>query len=110
MSTLALPFKLKSIEKLKGQSNYTRWASLVFHVLKFYDLDELAITKVELPTVKAALKTHNKREMTAIMTIQLTIDQDQQFVIEGYRTTYDAWTALQNTVDCRNVVSSFHTF
>ena len=110
MSTLALPFKLESIEKLKGQSNYTRWASLVFCILKFYDLDELAIAKVELPTEEAALKTHNKREMTAIMTIQLTIDQDQQFVIEGCTTTYDAWTALQNTFDRRNVASSFHTF
>ena len=90
MSTLALPFKLESIEKLKGQSNYTRWASLVFRLLKFYDLDELAIAKVELPTEEAALKTHNKREITVIMTIQLTIDQDQQFVIKGCTTTYDA--------------------
>ena len=63
MSTLALPFKLESIEKLKGQSNYTRWASLVFRVLKFYDLDELAIAKIELPTEEAALKTHNKRTL-----------------------------------------------
>ena len=77
MSTLALPFKLESIEKLKGQSNYTQWASLVFRILKFYDLDELAIAKVELPMEGAALKIYNKREMTAIMTIQLTIDQDQ---------------------------------
>jgi len=110
MSTLALPFKLESIEKLKCQSNYARWASLVFCVLKFYDLDELAVAKVELPMGEAALKTYNKREITAIMTIQLTIDQDQQFVIEGCTTTYDAWTALQNTFDRHNVASSFHTF
>ena len=59
---------------------------------------------------EATLKVHNKREMTAIMTIQLTIDQDQQFVIEGYTTTFEAWTALQNTFNRRNVTSSSFTF
>ena len=58
--------------------------------MKFYDLDQLATAKAELPTEEAILKVHNKREMTAIMTIQLTIDQDQQFVIEGCITTYKA--------------------
>ena len=110
MSAPTLPFKLESIEKLKGQSNYTRWASLVIRVLKINDYDELALVKQELPTDAALLKAHNKKEMIAIMTIQLTIDQDQQFVIEGCSTTFDAWTALQNTFDRRNVASSFHTF
>jgi len=90
MSTLTLSFKLESIEKLKGQSNYTRYASLVFHVLKFYDLNELTIAKAELPIEEATLKADNKREMTVIMTIQLTIDQDQQIVIKGYTTTFKA--------------------
>jgi len=44
------------------------------------------------------------------MMIQLTINRDQQFVIEGCTTTYDAWTALQNTFDHCNVASSFYTF
>jgi len=69
MSTLTLAFKLESIEKLKGQFNYTQWASLVFHVLIFYDLNKLATAKAELPTEEAALKVHNKKKMTAIMTI-----------------------------------------
>jgi len=89
MTTLALPFKLESIEKLKSQSNYTWWASLVFRVLKFHDLDELATAKVELLIEEAALKAYNKTEMIAIMTIQLTIEQDQQFVIEGCTTTLE---------------------
>jgi len=76
MSTLTLPFKLESIEKLKGQSNYTRWASLVFYILEFYDVDELTTAKAELPIKETALKVHNKKEMTTIMTIQLTINQD----------------------------------
>jgi len=77
MLTLTLPFKLKSIKKLKGQSNYTWWTSLVFRILKFHDLDELATAKTELHTEEGTIKVHNKREITAIMTIQLTIDQDQ---------------------------------
>ena len=77
MLTFTLPFKLNSIEKLKGQSNYTQWATLVFHVLKFYDFDELANAKSELPMEETTRKIYNKRAMSAIMTIQLTIDQDQ---------------------------------
>ena len=50
MLPFALPFKLKIIEKLKGQSNYTWWVSLVFRILKFYDLNKLATTEAELPT------------------------------------------------------------
>jgi len=99
MSTLTLPFKLESIEKLKGQSNYTQWASLFFCILKFYDLNELATAKAELLTEESALKVHNKKEMTVIIMIQLTIDQNQQFIIEGCTTTFDTWSALQNTFD-----------
>ena len=90
MLASSLPFKLESIEKLKSQSNYTRWASLVICVLKINNYDELTLAKQKLPTDAHLLKAHNKKEMIAIMIIQLTIDQDQQFVIEGYTTTYDA--------------------
>jgi len=48
--------------------------------------------------------------MITIMTIQLTIDEDQQFVIEGCTTIYNACTTLQNPFDHRHVASSFHTF
>jgi len=67
-------FKLESIENLKGQSNYTQWASLVFYVLKFYDFDELAIAKAELPMKETAPKAYNKKEITAFIIIQLTIN------------------------------------
>ena len=77
MSAPTLPFKLESIEKLKGQSNYTRWASLVIRILKINDYDRLATLKQELLTDAVALKEHYKKEMITIMTIQLTIDPDQ---------------------------------
>ena len=72
-----LPFKLESIEKLKGQSNYTRWASLVIRILEIKDYAELALAKQELPIDADLLKAYKKKEMIAIMMIQLTIDQDQ---------------------------------
>ena len=74
--TFTLPFKLESIEKLKGQYNYTYKASLVFYILIFYNLDELTTAKAELPTKEATLKVYNKREITPIITIQLSINQN----------------------------------
>ena len=45
MSATTLSFKLESIEKLKGQSNYTLSDSLVIHILKINDYDKLTLVK-----------------------------------------------------------------
>jgi len=42
--------------------------------VKFNDLDKLATAKAELSIEEATLKVHNKKEITAIITIQITID------------------------------------
>ena len=44
------------------------------------------------------------------MTIQRTIYQDQQFIIEGCTTTFEGWSAFQNIFNSRNVTSSFFTY
>ena len=69
MSAPFLLFKLESIEKLKGQSNYTRWASLVIRILEIKDYAELALAKQELPIDADQLKAYKKKEMIAIMMI-----------------------------------------
>ena len=58
----------------------------------------------------ATAKVNAKKELLTIIMIQLTIEKDQNYVIEECTTSFNACKLLQNAFNHQNIVYSFHTF
>src|ERR1044071_7017601 len=100
------------IPKLRGQANYITWrASTRLYLgctgsLGYIDGTRTAPTDVQSPDYETWLS----KDSAARLSLLLSITEEWQHLVSEASNSHDAWTALENQFDRRNMVSLHHLF
>ena len=108
-----IAFKIESLPKLEGLSNYTRWAGALRLTLEAYDLWDIVDGTREHPTTSDNGKEKEssaeevakwrKLDSKAKATIMFSVLDDDLTTVTDAASSKEAWQALGDLDDCDTV-------